>query len=69
MTASILSNARVHPAFGMAGGSAGAVGINRVLRRDGTQQDVPHIAQVDMQAGDVFEIHAPGGGGYVSIVN
>jgi 5-oxoprolinase (ATP-hydrolysing) len=69
MTASILSNARVHPAFGMAGGSAGAVGINRVVRRDGTQQDVPHIAQVDMQAGDVFEIHTPGGGGYGSKVN
>ena len=68
MTASILSNARVHPAFGMAGGSAGAVGINRVVRKDGTQQDVPHIAQVDMQAGDVFEIHTPGGGGYGSKV-
>ena len=66
MTASILSNARVHPAFGMAGGSAGAVGVNRVVRQDGTQQDVPHIAQVDMQAGDVFEIHTPGGGGYGS---
>jgi 5-oxoprolinase (ATP-hydrolysing) len=64
MTASILSNARVHPAFGMAGGSAGAVGINRVVRKDGTQLDVAHIAQVDMQAGDVFEIHTPGGGGY-----
>jgi 5-oxoprolinase (ATP-hydrolysing) len=64
MTASILSNARIHPAFGMAGGSAGAVGINRVVRQDGTQQDMPHIAQVDMQAGDVFEIHTPGGGGF-----
>ena len=69
MTASILSNARIHPAFGMAGGSDGAVGINRVVRQDGTQQDVPHIAQVDMQAGDVFEIHTPGGGGYGSKVN
>ena len=64
MTASILSNARVHPAFGMAGGGAGAVGINRVVRKDGTQLDVAHIAQVEMQAGDVFEIHTPGGGGY-----
>ena len=64
MTASILSNARVHPAFGMAGGSAGDVGINRVVRKDGTQQDVPHIAQVEMQEGDIFEIHTPGGGGY-----
>ena len=69
MKASILSNARVHPAFGMAGGSAGAVGINRVVRKDGTQQDVPHIAQVEMQAGDVFEIHTPGGGGYGKLDN
>jgi 5-oxoprolinase (ATP-hydrolysing) len=69
MTASILSNARIHPAFGMAGGSAGAVGINRVVRKDGTQQDVPHIAQVEMQAGDVFEIHTPGGGGYGKLDN
>jgi 5-oxoprolinase (ATP-hydrolysing) len=53
----------------MAGGSAGAVGVNRVVRQDGTQQDVPHIAQVDMQAGEVFEIHTPGGGGYGSKVN
>lgn len=64
MTASILSNARVHPAFGMAGGSDGAVGINRVVRKNGSQQDVEHIAQVNMQVGDVFEIHTPGGGGY-----
>jgi 5-oxoprolinase (ATP-hydrolysing) len=48
----------------MAGGSAGDVGINRVVRKDGTQQDVPHIAQVEMQEGDIFEIHTPGGGGY-----
>jgi hypothetical protein len=34
-TAAILSNGRIHPAFGAAGGSPGAVGINRVLRVDG----------------------------------
>jgi 5-oxoprolinase (ATP-hydrolysing) len=34
MTASILSNGR-HPAFGMAGGQPGALGINRVERADG----------------------------------
>ncbi|MEI6733625.1 MAG: hydantoinase B/oxoprolinase family protein, partial [Comamonadaceae bacterium] len=34
MTASILSNGRVHPSFGMAGGQAGQPGINRVLRSD-----------------------------------
>ena len=64
MTASILSNGRVHPAFGMAGGTTGELGINRVVRADGSTEELQHIAQVEMQAGDVFEIHTPGGGGF-----
>ena len=64
MTASILSNGRVHPAFGMAGGHAGAPGLNRVVRGNGSVETVAHIGQVDMQPGDVFEIHTPGGGGF-----
>lgn len=64
MTASILSNGRVHPAFGMAGGEPGQLGINRVVRVDGRIEDLAHIGQAEMQAGDVFEIHTPGGGGY-----
>ncbi|KQP17853.1 hydantoinase B/oxoprolinase family protein [Pseudorhodoferax sp. Leaf267] len=64
MTASILSNGRVHAAFGMAGGAAGALGINRVVRADGRTEALGHIGQVDMQPGDVFEVHTPGGGGF-----
>ena len=64
MTASILSNGRVYPAFGMAGGQPGAVGINRVIRADGTVEQLGHIGQAQMHAGDVFEISTPGGGGY-----
>jgi len=64
MTASILSNGRLHGAFGMAGGQAGQVGINRVLRVDGRVEEIGHIGQVEMQSGDVFEIQTPGGGGY-----
>jgi 5-oxoprolinase (ATP-hydrolysing) len=64
MTASILSNGRVNGAFGMAGGQPGAVGINRVVRADGSALALGHIAQVDMHSGDVFEIHTPGGGGF-----
>ena len=66
MTASILSNGRIYPAFGMAGGQAGALGINQVVRTDGTTQILQHIGQVAMAAGDVFEIHTPGGGGWGS---
>jgi 5-oxoprolinase (ATP-hydrolysing) len=64
MTASILSNGRKHPSFGMAGGSPGQVGINRVVRADGRVEDLDHIGSAEMQPGDVFEIHTPGGGGF-----
>ncbi len=64
MTASILSNGRVHPAFGMAGGASGLPGVNRVVRVDGSVEELKHIGQVLMQPGDVFEIHTPGGGGF-----
>ncbi len=66
MTAGILSNGRVHPAFGMAGGDAGAPGINRVLRSDGRVEELAHIGQAEMGAGDIFEVHTPGGGGFGS---
>jgi 5-oxoprolinase (ATP-hydrolysing) len=64
MTASILSNGRLHGAFGMAGGQPGQVGVNRVLRADGRVEELAHIGQAEMQPGDVFEISTPGGGGF-----
>ena len=67
MTASILSNGRLRGAFGMAGGGAGAVGINRVVRASGTVQDLQHIGSAEMQPGDIFEIHTPGGGGFGAV--
>jgi 5-oxoprolinase (ATP-hydrolysing) len=64
MTASILSNGRKHGAFGMAGGQPGRVGINRVVRGNGNEEQLGHIGSAEMQPGDVFEIHTPGGGGF-----
>jgi 5-oxoprolinase (ATP-hydrolysing) len=64
MTASILSNGRLHGAFGGAGGHAGAVGENWVERRDGRIETLGHIGQVEVEAGDVFVIRTPGGGGW-----
>jgi 5-oxoprolinase (ATP-hydrolysing) len=63
MTASILSNGRHAGAFGVAGGSAGSPGINRVERADGGELALDHIASVEVAAGDVFVIETPGGGG------
>jgi 5-oxoprolinase (ATP-hydrolysing) len=64
MTASILSNGRIVPAFGMAGGAPGALGHNRVERADGRIEPLGHIGSVPMQPGDVFVIETPGGGGW-----
>jgi 5-oxoprolinase (ATP-hydrolysing) len=64
MTASILSNGRIYPSFGMNGGKPGATGLNRVVRKGGSIEELRHVGSVPMEAGDVFEIHTPGGGGY-----
>ena len=64
MTASILSNGRIVPSFGMAGGEPGALGFNRVERSDGRIERLGHIGSVPMQPGDVFVVETPGGGGY-----
>jgi 5-oxoprolinase (ATP-hydrolysing) len=64
MTAGILSNGRQYGAFGLEGGGDGQPGINRVVRADGSVQPLGHIGQCAMEAGDVFEIHTPGGGGF-----
>jgi 5-oxoprolinase (ATP-hydrolysing) len=64
MTAAILSGHRRVPPYGMAGGGAGAVGHNYVLRKDGNRIDLAGTGRVEMQAGDVFVIETPGGGGF-----
>ena len=64
MTASILSNGRVVPAFGMAGGQPGQPGANSVERADGRVEPLGHIGSAEMQPGDVFVIETPGGGGW-----
>jgi len=64
MTASILSNRRRIAPFGLAGGEAGAPGRNYVIRQDGTRIDLGATASIEMQAGDVFVVETPGGGGF-----
>ena len=64
MTASILSNNRLVPPFGAAGGEPGACGRNYVLRVEGRQEELSFVASTDMHPGDVFVIETPGGGGY-----
>jgi len=64
LTAGILSNHRLTAPFGLAGGCAGAVGVNRVERADGSIEPLGATAEVEMGEGDVFVIETPGGGGF-----
>jgi len=64
MTAAILSGHRVVPPFGLHGGESAAVGRNLIERSDGTVEELGGTAVVEMQAGDLFVIETPGGGGY-----
>ncbi|GLY69936.1 hydantoinase B/oxoprolinase family protein [Amycolatopsis taiwanensis] len=64
MTASTLSGHRRVPPYGMAGGQPGALGHNRVIRTDGTVEELAGSDSVDLQTGDTLEIRTPGGGGY-----
>lgn len=64
MRANMLANRRRVAPFGLAGGGDGQVGATRVERLDGTVETLGGTASVDLQAGDVFVIETPGGGGY-----
>ncbi|MDJ0548102.1 MAG: hydantoinase B/oxoprolinase family protein, partial [Microcystis sp. M49637_WE12] len=52
------------PPFGLAGGKAGKIGRNAVERNDGTIEELPGTATVEVNPGDIFIIETPGGGGY-----
>ncbi|MEN3365257.1 MAG: hypothetical protein V7606_2531 [Burkholderiales bacterium] len=64
MTASILSNNRIVPPFGTAGGEPGECGRNYVVRADGRVDQLGFIASIEVNPGDVFVVETPGGGGY-----
>ncbi|WP_433606167.1 hydantoinase B/oxoprolinase family protein [Dactylosporangium sp. CA-139114] len=64
MTVSTLSGHRRVPPYGLAGGSPGALGVNRLERADGSVVRLPGCGSVDVQPGDVLVVETPGGGGY-----
>ncbi|GAA4338281.1 hydantoinase B/oxoprolinase family protein [Pigmentiphaga soli] len=64
MTVSLLANGWKHPAFGLAGGRPGEPGRARVIRGDGRVEPLANADRAELQAGDIFEIDTPGGGGY-----
>ena len=64
MSLNVLSSRRVVAPYGIKGGLDGDVGVNRVLRADGTVETHPGVFRAEVQPGDRLEIATPGGGGY-----
>ncbi|MGH3450487.1 MAG: hydantoinase B/oxoprolinase family protein, partial [Haloechinothrix sp.] len=64
MTVSTLSGHRRVPPYGMAGGSRGSLGVNRVERADGEIVAMAGCDSVEVSPGDVLVVETPGGGGY-----
>ncbi len=64
MTVAVLSNHRRVPPFGLAGGSPGAAGVNRLVRASGASVVLPACAAERVEAGDEIVIETPGGGGF-----
>jgi 5-oxoprolinase (ATP-hydrolysing) len=69
MTAAILAGHRLVPPYGMAGGACGEVGSTWVERAadgpaHGARDVLGYSEQVEMQAGDVFVVSTPSGGGF-----
>ncbi len=64
MSAAILANRRRTTPFGLRGGEAGACGQDAVRRADGSLEPIHGNQTVAMNAGDVFIIQTPGGGGF-----
>jgi 5-oxoprolinase (ATP-hydrolysing) len=60
----ILSNHRIVPPYGMAGGEEGQCGKNWVERADGTIVDMTGQDGTRVGPGDVFVLQTPTGGGY-----
>ena len=64
MTAAILAGHRRIPNFGMAGGSAGGLGRTWIERANGSRTELSFSDETQVNAGDVFVLETPGGGGY-----
>ena len=64
MTLAVLTGHRIVPPPGLEEGGNGAVGRNRVVRGDGTVEDLRSADQTTMAAGDVFWLDTPSGGGF-----
>jgi N-methylhydantoinase B len=61
---SVLAERRQSRPYGLGGGEPGASGRSVLLRRDGTECELPARTSLRLQQGDAIRIETPGGGGH-----
>lgn len=62
----VLSERRVHPPYGAAGGEPGSCGINTVVRNQ-KREIMAGKFHAELKKGDTLRIETPGGGGYGAV--
>ena len=64
MSLNVLSSRRSVAPYGIHGGAPGQVGVNRIIRANGTVEQHPGVFRTEVTPGDQLEITTPGAGGY-----
>jgi len=64
MEAALLSSRRINAPQGLQGGGPALPGLQRLIRADGTAEDLLGCFSVTVAPGDMIEIQTPGGGGF-----
>ncbi len=64
VSVSLLTERRVLAPYGLEGGAPGERGRNFVRRADGSEEEVPGHARLELAAGDELTVETPGGGGF-----
>jgi N-methylhydantoinase B/oxoprolinase/acetone carboxylase alpha subunit len=62
--ATLLTDRRIIPPYGLNGGHPGACGLNRIEKADGSVHDPGGKSAFSVEPGDTIIIHTPGGGGW-----
>ena len=64
VTANYRGERHLHQPWGAEGGNPASLTSARINRENGDIEDMPSKCMIDLRAGDSFELHLSGGGGY-----
>jgi N-methylhydantoinase B len=64
VVATLITERRVIEPYGLRSGSAGQLGRNFLIKRDGKKIDLPSKVTIECKKGESIEINSPGGGSW-----